>query len=117
MELKEFVTETLVQITQGVKDAQEQIKDTGALINPMTYDSSGSIHSGIKSNCRNTQSIKMDIAVTVIENSGNKAGIGIVASVFKVGASSEQSDSNSTTSRIEFNVPISLPVMEKELNS
>jgi hypothetical protein len=117
MELKEFVTETIVQITQGVKDAQEQIKDTGALINPMTWDSNGGILSGIRNGCRNTQNIKMDIAVTVMENSGKKAGIGIVASVFKVGASNEESDSNSTTSRIEFNVPISLPVMENDPNS
>ncbi len=35
MELKEFVSETLTQICEGVKDAQQRCADMGALINPM----------------------------------------------------------------------------------
>lgn len=41
MELKEFVTQTLVQIIEGVKDAQQQTKDSGALINPKTFRNTG----------------------------------------------------------------------------
>ena len=34
MELKEFVTETLMQIIEGIKDAQEKSSELGAIINP-----------------------------------------------------------------------------------
>ena len=34
MELKDFVKETLVQITEGVKEAQEECRKNGCRINP-----------------------------------------------------------------------------------
>ena len=34
MDLKDFVKETLVQITEGVKEAQEECKKSGCRINP-----------------------------------------------------------------------------------
>jgi hypothetical protein len=37
MELKSFVTQALVEIVEAVKDAQEQTKDTDAIINPRVY--------------------------------------------------------------------------------
>lgn len=88
MELKEFVTQTLIQIIEGVKDAQEQTKESGALINPKTYRDSGLIieNSKPENKIRNIQNVKMNIAVTVTENT--------------------------TTSRIEFDVPVSFPVSE-----
>ncbi len=114
MELKEFVTQTLTQIIEGIKDAQEQTKDSGALINPKTYGDTGLIVEGTKSEIRNVQSVKMNVALTVTENSGNKSGIGVVASVFKAGVSKEDSDTNTTTSHIEFNIPVSFPISENK---
>lgn len=111
MELKEFVTTTLVQITEGVKDAQEQLKDSGVLINPRSAATVNAVSDTDTRNLRMIQSVKMDIAITVSENVKGKAGIGIAASVFKVGASNEEGSSNSHTSRIEFDIPISFPVM------
>ena len=37
MELKEFITQTLININQGILDAQELTKDSGFLINPKNY--------------------------------------------------------------------------------
>ena len=34
MELKDFITETLTQMMEGVKNAQEKAKEFGAIINP-----------------------------------------------------------------------------------
>jgi len=34
MELKEFVKETLIQITKGVKESQGDISDLGGYVNP-----------------------------------------------------------------------------------
>lgn len=39
MELQEFVKETLLQITIGVKEAQEAVKEYGAVVNPKQYKS------------------------------------------------------------------------------
>ena len=39
MELKDFVKETLLQITQGIKEAQEATEEYGSVINPSSYNS------------------------------------------------------------------------------
>ena len=114
MELKEFITQTLVQITEGVAEAQKQVKDTGCLINPegVSFDG-GHIKHGYKNEYRQIQKIRMSIAVSVSENKDSKSGIGIVASVFKAGINSGESEINETVNRIDFEIPVALPVMEK----
>jgi hypothetical protein len=113
MELKEFITETLSQITEGVAAAQLRLKDTGVLINPEGFSmEGGQIKKGYKNEYRQIQNIKMTIAVTVTEESDSKAGIGVMASVFKAGKSIGESEQNQTINRIEFEIPIALPVME-----
>lgn len=37
MDLKDFVSETLKEIIEGVKDAQEFAKEKGAIINPSKF--------------------------------------------------------------------------------
>ena len=37
LNLQEFIAEALVQIAQGVKDAQEKMGESGAMINPKEY--------------------------------------------------------------------------------
>ena len=54
----------------------------------------------------------MSIAINVIENNQTKAGLGVVSAILTAGASTTNSDSNSVTNRIEFEIPISLPVMD-----
>ncbi|MGY6743067.1 MAG: hypothetical protein ACXIUQ_10050 [Cecembia sp.] len=34
MELKDYIKETITQITMGIKESQEELKDTGAVIVP-----------------------------------------------------------------------------------
>ena len=37
MDLKDFVSETIVQISQGLIEAQEKAKDLGTVINPPLF--------------------------------------------------------------------------------
>lgn len=112
MELKEFIRETLIQITNGVIEAQQTLKDTGCYINPEGYHLKEQIKPGYDKEYRHVQKIKMSISVNVIEGNENKAGIGVFSSILNAGVSAKNSDTNSTTNRIEFEIPISLPVME-----
>ena len=41
MELREFVSSALIQIAQGVKDAQHDESSAGALVNPRVVDVKG----------------------------------------------------------------------------
>ena len=112
MELKDFIKETLVQITNGVVEAQNIINGTGCYINPEGYYKGEQVHTGYNKEYRSIQKVKMSIAINVIENNQTKAGLGVVSAILTAGASTTNSDSNSVTNRIEFEIPISLPVMD-----
>lgn len=115
MELKDFIRETLIQITNGVIEAQEFVKGTGCYINPEGFNlDSSQIKSGFNKQYRSVQKIKLSIAINVLENTEKKAGIGVMAAFLSAGTSSKNSDSNSTLNHIEFEIPISLPVMDVE---
>jgi hypothetical protein len=110
MELKDFIKETLVQITNGVVEAQDLIKDTGCYINPEGRYKDEIVETGYGGEYRSIQKVKMSIAINVIENQKTKAGLGVVSAILTAGASTTNSDSNSVTNRIEFEIPISLPI-------
>ena len=112
MDLKDFISETLVQITQGVQDAQEKIKNTGCLINPEGFYQGENVKIGYKNEFIHVQKVKMSVAVRVIENTETKAGLGVVSAIFTAGVSNKDGETNTVSNRIEFEVPISLPVMD-----
>ena len=94
MDVKEFVSETLKQIIDGVKNAQKSTEGTGAAVNP--FDN-------------HYEKVEFDIAATVIESSetGGKAGL----SVFSIGAgvTGKAESSSSVVSRIKFAILVRMP--------
>ena len=104
MNLQEFVTETLSQITRGVAEA----KNVSHNIAPALHfdPKSPPIHRGE----RNVAlfMVDFDVAVSVTEKTevGGSGGITVV-SVFKAHGKAERSGEESTVSRVRFNVPIS----------
>ena len=114
MELQEFIKNTIVQITNGVIEAQSELKDSGCLINPEGFSmSGGQIKKGYKNEYRSVQKIKMNVELTVTENSGSKSGIG-VAKIIRAGIDSEESSSNNHSTSVEFEIPVAFPVMQDE---
>lgn len=110
MELKDFIKQTLTEITNGVKEAQEEIKDSGAYINPGGFHRGENLDLEYANQFRHVQKVKMSVAVNAVENSEIKGKAGII-SVLSLGVSGKVSDVNTVTNRIEFEIPISLPTM------
>ena len=79
MELKDFVSETLKQLIDGVKEAQPYAIESGGAINPKGLQylegSSGVVQH--KETTRIGQEIEFDLEVTVIEEKGRKEGAGV----------------------------------------
>lgn len=94
MDVKEFVSETLRQIVDGVVDAQRHTKEKNAVIVPY-YDS--------------RKMVNFDVAVTVVEGKETTGKAGI--SVWSIGAGlgGKTESSSSTVSRIKFDIPVDLP--------
>ena len=111
MELKDFVSETLKQVMEGVKTAQNSVKEHGGEINPKgIYSTSSSSHPQLYTTSEKlVQLIDFDIAVTTIEEDKAKGGTGIFVGAFGVGVQGESGNQNSAINRIQFKVPIVLP--------
>ena len=110
MELKEFVTDVLQQITDGVVDAQKR----GVFVNPRKK------HHGVKQSFYYTidgenyeeslQTVDFEVGLTnEAESGGGKIGVSF-ASIFSVDAEGGGKTSNSSVTRIRFSIPMLLPV-------
>lgn len=90
MELKEYITESLVQITEGIKEAIKRIKGTGVIINPNpTFYTEGHFWIGkfqgsgqVK---RWVQMVEMNITTTVTDATEGKGGAKINVGVLNIG--------------------------------
>jgi len=123
MELDEFIEESLKQILQGVKKAQEVTRlpnrdpRESALINP---DIMYSADSAPKGKYYATISrdlvlfVDFDVAVTTDYKGEAKGTLGIKVFGIGIGGSGSSSEGASTVSRIKFQVPIRLPKYEEE---
>jgi len=117
MDIKTFVSETLIQIVEGVADAQRRIDDggSGAKLNPID-----SYHANPVRGVHEAKPVDFDIAVTVAtedhQGAGARAGgsLQVLAVVgIKAGASINQQSSEAqrseTVSRVRFAVQLAQP--------
>ncbi|MCY1635063.1 hypothetical protein [Marinifilum sp. D737] len=102
MELKDFVKNTLVEITNGIKEAQKATEENGAIINP----NFGKAYMRDDISNDNKHIIDFKVAVTTTDESNAGAGIH-VASLFKAGG--DIKEINSSVSTICFKVPVIFP--------
>jgi len=106
MELHEFVRETLIQIINGIAEAQnsESIRFNNAAIVPHGVSSSD-----VKSANRE---IVFDVVVTTQTESSSKAGIGIFVGAFGVGTQGKLNANDSLENRVQFTVPVLFPMQK-----
>lgn len=115
MDLKEFVRETLVQIATGVKDAQGDVRALGGIVNPATQNPSKSGNSYFSSidDLHHVFLVDFDVAVTVAESAGTNAQAKLnVATILSLGIGGQSANSSAATSRLNFKVPLALPLDE-----
>lgn len=108
MDLKTFVAESIKQIAEGIKEAQNA--DTGAWVSPLVGSLVGKkpqIWDNITT--ADPQVISFDIAVTAVESDAKKGGGGMQVLGIAIGGGLESSTQNSSVSRIRFDLPIIWP--------
>jgi hypothetical protein len=112
MELKDFVSETLVQVMQGVKMAQDKAAEFGGTVNPKGFVNSE------KSTPRNpvndlvAQLISFDIVVSTHDADKAKGGVGVFVGEVGIGVRGEAESQSTAVNKIQFSVPIYLPTQE-----
>jgi hypothetical protein len=112
MDIKEFVSSTILQIMEAVAESQEQAVALGGYVNPTAHSMpKDGAHIGFTATGQVIYAIDFDVAVTVASESGTEAGGRLqVASIVSIGAKGKGSDKSETMSRVKFAVPVMLPI-------
>jgi hypothetical protein len=119
MELKEFVKETLVQISEGVKESQDSVRTIGGYVNPTVTYAQGKpelVYFGETALGHHTFLVDFDVAVVVAEKKAAEGGAKLaVASFLSIGGSGSSDAESKSTSRVKFKVPLALPYDEQSM--
>ena len=111
MEIKDFISNTIEQVSEGIRDAQSKCRTYGTVVNPMIGDGSqGDYYIPFRPDEKwQVQTLDMDIAVSVTETSGNEKGGKIGISAIGAGMNIQKGASMASESRIRFAIPICWP--------
>jgi hypothetical protein len=113
VDLKEFVSETLVSIVTGIKDAQEKTRNLGASVNPgglMRKSEAVSDNSTWDNRNNNfSQPVTFDIAITAEDSAKGGAKVKVLSGILGGDISGEKGSKNVLASRIQFTVPVLFP--------
>lgn len=114
MELKDFIKETLIQIAQGISEAQEELADTDCIINPRDIREDGFANVSIKNKRHTVQCVDFKIALTSTSEAADKTGIGVMLGSFGIGGNRTSSDGNTSNTNISFAIPVVFPSVDNE---
>jgi hypothetical protein len=115
MDLIDFIRESFVQISKGIEEANEELKDSSALINPNNvYVNAGNRQNygrldESKNYHRIVEVVEFDVAVTASDESETGGKFGIRVGAVEIGANGKQSEGNKAESRIKFKIPTVFP--------
>jgi len=98
-ELKEFVSETIQQIIEGVKEAGLTLKSK------MDYKKDGYVQIGDDM----MQKIEFDISVTTTEATKTEGKAGVMIKVVDFGVKGSDNKEATSMNKIKFQVPVAYP--------
>jgi hypothetical protein len=114
VELRDFISNSLIQLIDGILNAQAYAESKGAKINPTDrFPSDFEKMSRTEKEFRLVHVIEFDVAVAVTENKQLAGGIGIVVPELNLGYQGKIDRSKNAISRIQFSIPIILPTQKQ----
>ena len=116
MDLKEFVRESLVQISNAIIEANVELEGTSAVVNPynvVTFGGDqkayGRLNDAYKEKDAIVEVVEFDVAVTTESGTQTGGGIKISVASIGIGAEGKSTGAQSHESRIKFKVPMVYP--------
>lgn len=103
MELRKFISQSLVDIIGGVQDAQESTR-TGCVI-PVVVNNFKAVDSGISE----VQVVDFEVSVRADQRAGSEAKLSVAAAVIGGGVKGESGKSGGHVATLKFRVPIRFP--------
>lgn len=119
MELKEFITGTISEISNAISECNAELKGNATIVNPgnatVASDKNSDVYGHININPttparRPIHLIKFDVSVTAIDKTGTRGGVGIAVGSIGLGAQAKSEAESASFSKLTFSIPVALPV-------
>jgi len=110
MELRTFVKTALIDIINGLKDAQNECVD--AVIVPKQHTGLAYVSAKISP----LQVIEFEVSVIAEESKGTEGKLGVVNSLINAGVAGKSEKGTTSASILKFSVPVFLPTGGDEPN-
>lgn len=106
MELKDFIKGVVADVTNAIKECQDEL-DNGTILSPINTDTK----EGIKTKDGFLTVSKIDFEVSVSTSSTNEIGgkINVISAIVNGGVGSESKSSDNNISKIKFSIPLIYP--------
>lgn len=119
MELKDYIAETLIQITNGILEAQKRLQDVDVIVNPsQTFGNKGDYWIGKKdlkgAVARRVQEVEIKVGVISTEEAANEGGAKVHLGVLNVGVGAEEKGVERNENYVKFSIPVCFPVTDYE---
>jgi hypothetical protein len=108
MELRTFIKTALLDIINGITDAQESTEP--GIIVPAGISRN---YESVKQGVSELQAIDFEVCVRAEKTAGTEAKLGVVTAIIGAGLSGKQSDELGHSSTLKFRIPINLPTSKK----
>ena len=116
MELKEFVSKSIVSIIEVIAEAQNKATEFGGYVNPGGLKrNTAKVKDNATWDERNNnylQIVDFDIAITADNTERGGAKIKVLSGILGGNLGGEKSNKNTVSSRIKFSVPVLLPCQD-----
>lgn len=114
MELKEFITQTIKDVLDGVLEAQNAQKIGNCVVPSGTGSNAFPKGNVINNGDWTSTLINFDIAISAEESAATGGKAGVKIAVLSAGLDTENTNKNTSTSRIQFSVPVIFPKNRKK---
>jgi len=121
VDLKEFVKESIVQIAEGIEEANTALSESSAMVNPVNviaHSEEAQAYGRTRKrndnnpNSRIVEKVQFDVAVVAETGEQGKAGAKLSIASIGIGAEGKTEKTNKSESRIKFSIPVVYPGYE-----
>ena len=123
MDIVQFITASIREITAGIVQARDELKNEGILVAPsiplglIQQNQASKLIGHLLYGKEAVYVVEFDIAIVVHQEEGQQAKLGVFAGAFGVGGGISSQQKDGSVSRVKFSVPITYPSEENIENT
>lgn len=113
VDLKDFISDAIVDLCEGLSDAKERLKDKGAYVNPpvqgMAEAKGRTVYTHAHGSGHQCALVDFDIAITASQKTAAEGGGRVSVVGVSFGSEVNGESASSTVSHVKFTLPIAFP--------